>query len=345
MKKIICCMILSVCLLTGLLAVTTGTFSLAAVDGSAEGTFQEKKCNKGALEISNLVAKTNGVVAYYKDEDGINQKAVYNSKKNSWVSKPAKDTEMKAKGKTTYYDIFAAKTGYIEVAPNSSKVVLRSEKGKKQKEWNMKNIRGWNGKNKVVDVLDAGNNRFLFVCKNSEKSKSSMVCVDLKKSKVKWTIKKFDQDALCLVKNQLYSYSYRSNKVGNPSKQSDDVNVYRLKDGKKSSSIDATPLRNLVKQLKGQQTNDAYPITDQKIAFSSCKGNLYAAYMSGIYVYQQKSKSWKCVVDGTKKEQYSPAKDMTIVDLLVVSKKEMYVLASKGNYDGETTDFIQYKQK
>lgn len=171
------------------------------------------------------------------------------------------------------------------------------------------------------------------------------VCVNMVKRNVKWVREGVSPDSFLVMNSKLYSYSYHSDKVGNPSKKSDVVNVYRLKDGKPCSSLDATPIRNRVMQLKGEVTENAYPITDQAMTFASCKGKIYVAYLSGIYVYQEKAKNWKCVVDGVNNETFLPGKGMTIIDLLAYSDKAFYILAAKGNYDGEATDFLQYKLK
>lgn len=315
----------------------------AKINTNTASDFNENKLKTGALEMQDVILDASGkIVSYYIDEDGINQKAVYDEKKDKWTSNMVKDTAMNIKGKKKYYTIYPTAKGYVEAAPDSSEIIFRNAKGKKTKTCRLAKIKEWKKSYSVKNVLEAGKNRYVLICQIGKQNGYQAVCVDLKSNKIQWTKKVSSIDAE-IIGDKLYSYTYRLDKIGNPSKKSDVVKTYRLKDGKQSDVIDATPIRNLVKQLKGQKTEDAYPITDQEIVFAGHNGKLYAAYMSGVYIYQSNKKSWKCLVNGVDNDKYSLSRDMTAIDLLVSSEKEFYVLASKGNYDGEATDFLKYK--
>lgn len=318
------------------------TVCAAGINTNTVNNFNENKLKTGALEMQEVIFDSlQKIASYYVDEDGINQKAVYDEKRDKWTSNMVIDTAMKIKGKKKYYTIYPTITGYAEVAPDSSEIVFRNEKGKKVKTYLFAKLKKWKKSYSVKKVLEAGKNRYVFICQIGKKHGYQAVCINFKANKIQWTTKVSSMDAE-IIGNRLYSYIYRLDKIGNPSKKSDVVKTYCLKNGKQSGVIDATPIRNLVKQLKGQNTEDAYPITDQEIVFAEHSGKLYAAYMSGIYVYQSSKKLWKCLVNGVDNDKYSLGQDMTVIDLLVLSEKKFYVLASKGNHDGEATDFFQY---
>ena len=315
----------------------------AKINTNTTSNFNENKLKTGALEMQEVILDASGkIVSYYIDEDGINQKVVYDEKKDKWTSNTVKDTAKNIKGKKKYYTIYPTAKGYVEAAPDSSEIIFRNEKGKKIKTHFFAKIKEWKKSYSVKQVLEAGKNRYVLICQIGKQNGYQAVCVDFKSNKIQWTKKVSSTDAE-IIGDKLYSYTYCMDEIVNPIKKSDVVKTYRIKDGKHSDVIDATPIRNLVKQLKGQKTEDAYPITDQEIVFAGHNGKLYAAYMSGIYVYQSNKKSWKCLVNGVDNDKYSLSRDMTAIDLLVSSEKEFYVLASKGNYDGEATDFLKYK--
>ena len=143
-------------------------------------------------------------------------------------------------------------------------------------------------------------------------------------------------------KDKVYSYEYDSNQVGNPSKKSDLVHAYNVRTGKCQATIDATAIRNRVLQLKGNQTEDAFPVTDQKIKLSVSGKNLYAAYMSGFYKYSKKRKKWQLLLNGTDNKSFSMKEEREFVDFFVRLERKIYVLACKGNYEGEATEFYRY---
>lgn len=304
---------------------------------------KEYKLKEGDLNIREIfVNKMHQIMSYYVDEDGINKKAVYNDKKNRWSSDYVEDSYMDVKGEKKYYSIYPTDNGYIEAAPDFSKIVIRNPKGKKILIQKMNKVAGWKTDYRICNVKMADKNNLLFICQRKENGSFYMIYVDMKSKRVKWR-KKGVSDEVYVIKNKLYSYSFKWKNIGNPSKRSDVLNVYRLKDGKKSSSIDATCIRNRIVQKKNEITEDAYPITDQRIRFSQYKGKMYAAYMSGIFVYDLRSKQWHVLVDGVNDRNYTLRENMTLIDLLVCSDKKFYLLATKGNDEGEATDFIKYE--
>lgn len=315
------------------------------INRETAGEFEESQLKRGDLEIRSIHLNSAGkLISYYVDEDGINKKAVYNEKKDVWVSEYVKDSFMKIKGEKKYYSIYPTENGYIEVAPDSSKLIVRNQKGKKKKVQNVNEISGWKKNYNIRNVKNAGKDNYLFICQRGKKKTYYAVYVNLKSGKVKWEKDGISPD-IEVIKNKLYSYFYDPDKVGNPSSASDIVRVYNLKNGVMSSVINATSIRNLVTQLKGAVTEDAFPITDQQIQFTGYNGKLYAAYMSGIFVCNTRTGRWDTLIDGVDNQKYMPGSDMTLVDLLVRSDKEFYILAAKGNDEGEATDFIKYQLK
>lgn len=343
LKHIIVAILFCIGLLVSVFHKSEDVVCVTKINTNTVNKFDETKLATGALEIQEVILDSMGKIAsYYVDEDGINQKAVFDKKNNKWTSDMVQDSFMKIKGKKKYYAIYPTTTGYVEIAPDSSEIVFRNEKGKRAKKHLFTKIRKWKKLYSVKKVLEAGKNRYVFICQIGKQNRYEAVCINFKANKIQWTTKVSSINAE-IIGDKLYSYIYRLDKIGNPSKKSDVVKTYRLKDGKKSGVIDATPIRNFVKQLKGQDTEDAYPITDQEIVFAGYGRKLYAAYMSGIYAYQPEKKIWKCLINGTDNDTYSPGKDMTVIDLQILSKKEFYMLACEGNNDGEATDFFQYK--
>ncbi len=319
---------------------------IIAVKAETATTFAETKLQRGALEISRIFKDSKkGITAYYMDPDGINQKSVYNEKENKWETNTVKDSYMRVNGTVKYYSVYPTKKGYVEVAPDSSQIVVRNKNGKKLSKQKLTKIKGWKKKFVVQDATQVDKNRYLFICKTGERAKPQAVCVNIKTKKVIWNRKNVSE-TYEVIGDEVYFYFLDMKNIGKKNKKSDSIYIYDVKDGGKckclDSTIDATSIRNRIPQLHGQQTEDAYPITDQEIVFAGYKGKLYAAYMSGIYQYQRKTRTWKCLIDGVNNHQFSLGSDMTVVDLVPTSEKEFYVLASKGNYDGEGTDFMKY---
>lgn len=307
--------------------------------------FVETRMKTGPLELREISFDSDkNIVSYYVDEDGINQKAVYKEKKNMWESFYVNDSVMEKKGQKKYYSVYPMKQGYVEVAPDSSKIVIRNKKGKKQNTVTLSKIKGWKDDYRVQKVMNAETDYCVMICQNGKKGTPKAVCVSLKKAKVRWVKKGVTVDSE-IIGGKLYSYYFNRNKVGNPSKKADIVKVYQLKNGKLRQTIDATPIRNLVTQLKGEKTENAYPITDQQMCLGGYSGKLYVAYMSGIYEYQASSKNWNCLIDGVNNPRYLLGEDMTLIDFLVCSKNKVYVLLAKGNDEGEATDFLRYQVK
>lgn len=312
------------------------------VERNGTKEFKESKMKTGPLELRKISLDSDkNIVSYYVDEDGINQKAVYNEKKDMWESSYVKDSVMKKKGKKKYYSVYPIKQGYAEVAPDSSKIIIRNEKGKKRNTMTLSVVKGWKNSYRVQKVLNDGTDYYVMICQNGKKKTLEAVCVSLKTVKVRWVKKGITMDSE-VIGGKLYSYSFDGKKVGNPSKKADIVKAYHLKNGKLIQTIDATPIRNLITQLKGENTENAYPITDQPMCIGGYSGKLYVAYMSGIYQYQAGSNKWNCLIDGVNNSQYSLGADMTLIDFLVCSKNKIYVLAAKGNDEGEATDFLRY---
>ncbi len=306
----------------------------------------EVKLQSGDMKIRDIFQEWHETItSYYKDEDGINQKAVYDIRQNRWTTEMVEDSSMKVDGKKTYYSIYPAKDGYIEVAPDSSRMVLRNEEGEKVRKQKLAKIKGWKKKYVVKDVSQISKNRYLFICKTGKKKAPQAVCVNIKNKKVVWNRKEVSE-TYEIIDGEVYFYHFQLKNIGIKGKASDIIYKYDLKDGGKckclDSTIDATSIRNRIPQLHGQTTEDAYPITDQELVIAGYEGKLYAAYMSGIYEYERKTRTWKCLVDGTTDAKYSMRSGMTIVDMMPVSEREFYILASKGNYDDGTTDFVKY---
>ena len=67
------------------------------------------------LEMNQLCIQAGNLCAYYKDEDGINQKAVL--KNGKWNKEMVKDSYVKKEGKKEYFTVFPDKSGYVEAAP------------------------------------------------------------------------------------------------------------------------------------------------------------------------------------------------------------------------------------
>ena len=68
----------------------------AKINTNTASDFNENKLKTGALEMQEVILDASGkIVSYYIDEDGINQKAVYDEKKDKWTSNTVKDTAMK----------------------------------------------------------------------------------------------------------------------------------------------------------------------------------------------------------------------------------------------------------
>nr|MBP3598688.1 hypothetical protein [Eubacterium sp.] len=342
-KKIITVAVLC---LTTLVGSVQGIASAQVQVPTSTGKCTEVKLKAGDYEMSNIFQEWHETFAsYYKDEDGINQKAIYNIKENSWSTEMVEDTSMNVDGEKVYYTIYPTKNGYAEVAPDSSRVILRNDEGKKMRKQKFAKIKGWKKKYAVKDMSQISKNRYLFICQTGKKKAPQAVCVNIKTKKVVWKIKNVS-DTYEIIGDEIYFYQFQMKNIGIAGKSSDMIYKYDLKYGTKckclDSTIDATDIRNRIPQLHGQQTEDAYPITDQEIVIAGYDGKLYAAYMSGIYVYEDRTRTWKCLVDGANDTNYSLRSGKTIVDFIPISEREFYTLSSHGNYDGEVTNFIKY---
>lgn len=315
---------------------------VAAVNMNRAKEYKTSRFKPASLDMCRLSKDSSGkLISYYRDEDGINKKALLNSDGKSWEESNIKDSYSGSDGNKKWYTIYPDISGYVEISPNSKRMVIRNKKGKKTGKYNLAGFAGYPPKISVTDVKRVSENKYLLI---GEKSKKEFlnVCVNVKKKKVLWTNKE-DYRQVQVAADKFYSYHYDWDKIGNPSHKSDMIKVYRVRDGKLSRKIDATPIRNLVMQMKGTQTEYAYPLTDQQIRISVNGKKLYAAYMSGIFVYDMKSRKWNAVINGTKDERYLPAKDMEIVYFFMKSSRECYFLVSTGDYDGEVSEVLRYR--
>ena len=99
----------------------------AKINTNTTSNFNENKLKTGALEMQEVILDASGkIVSYYIDEDGINQKVVYDEKKDKWTSNTVKDTAKNIKGKKKYYTIYPTAKGYVEAAPDSSEIIFRN---------------------------------------------------------------------------------------------------------------------------------------------------------------------------------------------------------------------------
>ncbi len=339
--------ITAIALCLGMLVGVTG--GSAPVKAETTTSFKETKLRRGARGLSHIIQDADAnIVSYYKDADGINQKSAYNSKGDKWTTAMVKDSSMKIKGKKKYYTIYPAKRGYIEVAPDSSKIVVRDDEGEKLLKKKLSKIKGWKKKYVVKNVTEVARNRYLFICQKGEEEIFRAIYVNINTKRVIWERKNVS-NSYAIINGEVYFYFKKLDSIGKVGRKTDIIRVYRLKDGGQckcgDAIIDASSIRSRTRQLHGKKTSDTFPITDQGIVIAGYKNKLYAAYMSGIYEYQPRTKSWKCLIDGVKNSKFSLGKDMIIKDLMFVSKKEFYVLATKGSYEAETTVFIKYQLK
>ncbi len=318
-----------------------GQDCMAAVNLNHTKSYKIIRFKPASPYMSQLSKDSGGnLISFYKDE-GINKKAVLDLGGNSWNESNVKDSYSGSAVNKKWYTIYPDTSGYMEISPNSQIMVIRNKNGKKSARYKFGTFAGYPKKISVTNVKRITGSKYLLIGEKSKKNALN-VCVDVKKRKVLWKNKE-DYRQVQVAGQKIYSYSYDSNKIGNPSNKSDIVKIYRVKDGTLSKKIDATPIRNQITQLRGTQTEHAYPLTDQQIQISTNGKRLYAAYMSGVFVYNVKSQKWDALINGANDEHYMPARDMEIVDFFMKSSRECYLLVSEGDYDGEISEVLCYR--
>ena len=80
------------------------------------------------MRMNQLCVQKGKLCAYYKDEDSINQKAVFQN--NKWMTKMVKDSFSIQKGEKKYFTVFPDGDGYIEVSPDvkTIKRIMQTER-------------------------------------------------------------------------------------------------------------------------------------------------------------------------------------------------------------------------
>ncbi len=276
------------------------------------------------LEMNQLCIQSGKLCAYYKDEDGINQKAVF--KNGKWNKEMVKDSYVEKAGKKQYYTVFPDKEGYIEVAPDARTIKLHNTKGKTLKTIKIKNANSMPVAEKIISAQQAGKNRILLHIMGKKAKTNTAVMVAKNSGKILWK-KKNIGDRCMIVKNTLYAYRYEKK-----AEQTDVLSVYSVKNGKKAKKqINLSAIRSKVKQIKAEDS-----ITDVGFMFAENDGKLYAGYASGIYEVK-KNGTMKLLIDG-EMNQFS---EQQVVNFAVTKKADkVYILTSQESYDGEAGDLF-----
>lgn len=276
------------------------------------------------LEMNQLCIQAGNLCAYYKDEDGINQKAVL--KNGKWNKEMVKDSYVKKEGKKEYFTVFPDKSGYVEAAPDAKTIKRHNAKGKTVKTIKIKNAKTMPAVEKILSVKSVEKNRILLLVREKKTMKNTAVMAAVKSGKILWKKRNIGDDCV-VVKNKIYAYRYQKK-----AEKTDVLSVYSIKDGKKEKTqINLSEIRSKVRQLKGEEA-----ITDTGFTFAESDGKLYAGYCSGIYEVK-KNGTMKLVIDG----EINHFSEKQVIDFVVTkSAKKVYLLMSNESYDGEAGSLL-----
>lgn len=168
------------------------------------------------------------------------------------------------------------------------------------------------GDGKVVISVDTG------------KLKNTCYYVDILKEKILWKIKDSD-DVLALdEKGYVYIGYYDYDNYDDEDDENVDylvVQKIKLASGEIISEIPVQEIRNTGKDFE-QLDFDGEPYNQQSIAYTCNKGKLYAKYISGIFVLDEKKGKWRQILDGTK--QFEMGASYT--DHFVIRDNHIYLL-------------------
>lgn len=275
------------------------------------------------MRMNQLCVQKGKLCAYYKDEDSINQKAVFQN--NKWMTKMVKDSFSIQKGEKKYFAVFPDGDGYIEVSPDVKTIKTHNANGKVTKKIVIKNTKLLAAASKIKQAQQVGKNLIFLLFEEKKTEKNTAIMIDKKSQKIRWK-KKNMGDSCQIIKNTVYAYRYTKN-----AKETDVIRIYEASSGKKEKyKMDLSSIRQRVEQKEGEES-----VTDCGFVLSENSGSLYVGYQGGIY--QVKGKGTFIDIMGVNQSDFY---DKQMISFAVANKKEVYALYSKGRYDGEAQQLL-----
>lgn len=165
--------------------------------------------------------------------------------------------------------------------------------------------------------------------------------VDIINEKILWEIKDCDE-ILALDEKGGYVYIGCYDYDNNDEEDLDDdldylVQKIKLFSGKVISEIPYQEIRNTGKDFN-QLDYDDEPYNQQDIAYTCNEGKLYAKYISGIFVLDEKKGKWRQILDGTKKFKMGAS----YTDHFVIRDNHIYLLGGDSWEDEPCYLFGEY---
>ena len=123
------------------------------------------------MRMNQLCVQKGKLCAYYKDEDSINQKAVFQN--NKWMTKMVKDSFSIQKGEKKYFTVFPDGDGYIEVSPDVKTIKTHNANGKVTKKIVIKNTKLLAAASKIKQAQQVGKNLIFLLFEEKKTEKKS----------------------------------------------------------------------------------------------------------------------------------------------------------------------------
>lgn len=219
---------------------------------------------------------------------------------------------------TVFYLNTVNKKGTAGYFTNGKKIFKYNKKGKILKSFDLLKKMGLKYKYYAVSKLKWVNKDYVAVGIWAHSTKTPRVClVDMSKGKI---TKKYSKTYTSLCGTDGKNIYVTS---GSIKKQTEKIVKLKASCGKKISSISTKSIRDLAAdRTEKNETSGAF-YRDNPFSTCYAGGKLYLKYLTGIYTWNEKKKSFDTVLDGTDNSGYTSGQ---YCGDFVVIKNKMYVL-------------------
>lgn len=214
-------------------------------------------------------------------------------------------------------------------------IALISSSGNVKKRLSVWELLGVQGTGNSFHFYYAGDGKVV-ISADTRHLDDSCYYVDILKEKILWEIK--DSPEILALDKKGYVYLGRYH-YGNNDEEDIDYLVQKIKldSGKVISEIPYQEIRNTGKDFN-QLDYDDEPYNQQDIAYTCNEGKLYAKYISGIFVLDEKKGKWRQILDGTKKFKMGAS----YTDHFVIRDNHIYLLGGDSWEDEPCYLFGEY---